>query len=37
MKITKETLLESLLLLVEANHIIFNTIKVAKELGLDQE
>lgn len=37
MKITKETLLESLILLVEANHIVFGTLKAAKELGLDQE
>lgn len=32
MKITKETLL-----LVEANHVVFATIKAAKELGLDKE
>ncbi len=37
MKITKETLSESIILLVEANHIVFATTKAAESLGLKPE
>ena len=37
MKITRESLFKSLVLLEESNHIVFTTVQVAKDLGLDQE
>lgn len=37
MKITRETLYNSLVLLVEANNIVFTTVKTAKDLGLVPE
>lgn len=37
MKITRESLFKSLVLLEESNHIVFATINVAKSLDLDHE
>ena len=37
MKITRESLFKSLILLEESNHIVFATVKAAKDLGLEHE
>lgn len=37
MKITRESLFKSLVLLEESNHIVFATVKTAKDLGLEPE